>query len=167
MSCSSSNPGGNTSASYRTNAHTKDGFSSLEEHLPSNQPHHHRRISSTATQTCGGKGRRVTVKMTSLGLLRHGCPPSCSCWDSGSLPSTPSPPVLACFCSMITSRAKIAGESDFHHTHLTTSTCSSQESESPHHFQSDLGQTPTRLHVIIVTDVPEYVKRKNPHTLCN
>lgn len=47
------------------------------------------------TPACGDKERRVSVKMTSSGLLGHGCPPYCCCWDIGSLSSSAPPhPVL-------------------------------------------------------------------------
>lgn len=49
--------------------------SSQQEHLPSNEPPHQ-------TADRGGKERRVTVKMTSLGV----------CWDTGPLSSILSPP---------------------------------------------------------------------------
>lgn len=101
---------------------------SLEEHLLStHQPQHHRLITSTATQTCGGKEHgRVTVKMTSFGLLGHGCPPSCWYWDIGPLSSAASPLVLACFCSMIISQdiRQDCGLVWLPSRTLTTSTCS-------------------------------------------
>lgn len=51
--------------------------SSQQEHLPSNEPPHQ-------TADRGGKERRVTVKMTSLGV----------CWDTGPLSSILSAPPL-------------------------------------------------------------------------
>lgn len=153
----------------------------LEDCHPSSQPQDWWQVPSVAAQPCGGNERRVTVTMTSFGVLGHRCPPSCSCWDTGPLSSTASSAVLACFCS-VAIRQDISVTFSTHT--LTLSTCSrslalsdqavrkgttvtvfsliAQKSPSFGQFYSDLGWIAIRLHVNIVIDA-SWMSKKNPH----
>lgn len=144
----------------------------LEEHLPSNQPRHHRQITPAPTQTCGGKGRRLIVKMTPFGLLGLGRPPSCCCWEIGPLSTTASPPAPACFCSIsqyicqdcalvwlpsrtLWLRLHVAKHWLCSHSvgrGVSVLGVIAWKSPSFGHFRSDLGSILVRQHVNVVTD---------------